>query len=77
MKKYLVRVVYKAREDMILIVKTKDIEKYMNNFVKDILDQINGYEYDELRNPKRNDCFILCGAYSGVDFIKAVLDKGN
>ena len=74
MKKWLVRVVYKAKEDLILVVKTKDIEKYMNDFVKDILDLINGYEYEELRTPKRNDCFILCGAYSGVDFIKAVLN---
>lgn len=45
MKKWLVRISYCKRNDLVAVVKTKDIEKYMNDFVKDILDQINGYEY--------------------------------
>ena len=73
MKKWLVRISYRKRDDMVLVVKTKDIEKYMNDFVKDILDQIKGYEYQELRHLKRNEIDILCGAYSGVDFIRDVL----
>lgn len=76
MKKWLVRVSYHTRhDDLVAVVKTKDIEKYMNDFVKDILDQINGYEYQELKHLKRNDMDLLCGSYNGAYFIKAVLSK--
>ena len=79
MKKYLIRVVYKEkdRQDLVLIVKAKNIVRYMNNFVADILDDIEGYEYDELRRLKRNEMDILCGAWSGADFIKAMLNKNE
>lgn len=75
MKKWLVRISYHKRDDLVVVVKTKDIEKYMNDFVKDILDQIDGYEYQELRHLKKNDMDLLCGSYNGVNFIKAVLSK--
>ncbi len=74
MKKWLVRISYCTRDnDLVAVVKTKDIEKYMNDFVKDILDQINGYEYQELKHLKRNEIDLLCGAYNGTDIIKEVL----
>ena len=76
MKKWLVRISYHTRDnDLVAIVKTKDIEKYMNDFVKDILDQINGYEYQELKHLKRNEIDLLCGAYNGADFIKEIMTK--
>lgn len=76
MKTWLVRVSNCTRNnDLVLVVKTKDIEKYMNDLVKDILDQINGYEYQELKHPKRNEIELLCGAYNGADFIKEVIES--
>lgn len=78
MKKWLVRISYRTRDnDLVAIVKTKDIEKYINDFVKDILDQINGYEYQELKHLKRNEIDLLCGAYNGVNFIKEIMTRGN
>ena len=78
MKKWLVRISYRTEHpDLVAIVKTKDIEKYMNDFVKDILDQILGYEYQELRHLKRDEIDILCGAYNGAYCIKAVIEKEN
>ena len=78
MKKWLVRISYRTeRPDLVAIVKTKDIEKYMNNFVKDILDQILGYEYQKLRHLKRNEIDLLCGTYNGVNFVKRIIEKEN
>lgn len=78
MKKWLVRISYHTEHpDLVAVVKAKDIEKYMNDFVKDILDQINGYEYQELRHLKRNELDLLCGAYNGVDFIKRMIKKDD
>ena len=76
MKKWLVRISYRTEHpDLVAIVKTKDIEKYMNDFVKDILDQILGYEYQELRHLKRDEIDLLCGTYNGVNFIKKIIEK--
>lgn len=78
MKKWLVRVLYhESKYDLVAIVKTKDIEKYMNNYVRDILDLIVGYEYQELRYLKRNEIDLLCGAHVGADCIKEILNMEN
>lgn len=78
MKQWLVRISYHEKaDDVIGVVKTKDIEKYMNDIVKEILDQINGYEYQELKHLKREESYILCGEWNGVDCIKKVLSKEN
>ena len=53
MKKWLVRVLYHTRDDdLVLVVKTNNIEKYMDDFIKDKLDQIYSYEYIELNRIK-------------------------
>lgn len=76
MKQWLVRILYRnSKYNLVAVVKTNDIEKYMNNYVKDVLDQIIGYEYQELRHLKRNEIDFLCGAHVGVDCIKEILNQ--
>lgn len=78
MKKWLVRISYRTEHpDLVAVVKTKDIEKYMNDFVRGTLDQILGYEYQELRHLKRNEIDLLCGTYNGAYFIKRIIEKEN
>ncbi len=79
MKKYLVQI--KTRRDIpfsddrVLIVKTNDIEKFMDNFCSNMLDVIDGYEYDQIGRIKRNDAFLLCSNWVGADIIEERLGK--
>lgn len=73
MKTYIFRIKYKDNDkyDLVGTIKTKDIEKYLNSFVKDILDDIEGYEYQEILKHKKDQPQILTGTWSGVDFLIA------
>lgn len=88
MKKYIVDVRYKNSENLVYLVKArndKELETFMNNWVKTILNEIYGYEYEELKRSKissykwqtKNECpvFALCGTYIGVEWIKEKLKK--
>lgn len=67
MKKFLVRVDYNWRSSEVLVVKTKDVEKYMNELCKEYVDIIKGYEYEELKlfKLKRNSHKMLIGHWIG------------
>ena len=85
MNRYIVRVqsaggygdnvyIVKARND-------KELETFMNRFLKDNLDSINGYDYDIIRRvsrrfQKKYDCpsYILCGSWVGAGYIKELLN---
>lgn len=72
MKKYIVNIKYKDNDKLVLLVKTNDIEKYMNKYVRDILNQIEGYEYQQIRHIKRNSSDTMFGGdgWVGVKCIK-------
>ena len=80
MKKYLVRIQFKDdRHDQVLLVKTNDIQKFMKELCKDIVDDVYGYEYESLKTmkAKRNDYNVLAGNWTGGLCIKEELDKEN
>lgn len=75
MKTYLFCIRYKDdvdHEDLVATIKTKDIEKYLSDLCKDILDNIKGYEYQEIFRHKKDQPQILAGTWAGSEFLKAV-----
>lgn len=80
MRKYVVRVQYKNKGDLVWTLKAKsaeDLEKVINDDYRDCLDLIDGYEYEELKGYmfKKHDSFPICGNWVGADCIKYDLDK--
>ena len=72
MKKYVVSIKYKDNDKLVVLVKTNNIEKYMNEYVRDIIDLIEGYEYQQIRHIKRNSDETMYGGdgWVGVECIK-------
>lgn len=80
MRKYVVRVQYKNKGDLVWTLKAKsdeDLERVINDDYQDCLDLIDGYEYEELKRFmfKKNDSFPICGNWVGADCLKYGLDK--
>lgn len=77
MKTYLFTIRFKYfvdREDLVGLVKTTNIENFLNNYCKDMLDDIEGYEYQEVQELQKDEVALLCGTWSGSDFIKEELE---
>ena len=88
MKKWLVRIQYTESIDTVNIIYAKnkyELESFVNECVKDILELIDGYEYDELSRgkissykwQKKNECvpYSFCGTWVGVGCIKECLEN--
>ena len=83
MKKYIVRVQYIKRHDLVDLVKAKDdydLEKILYKNYKNYFDLIEGFEYDEIKNymfRKKNQPWLLCGSWIGRDYLKGLYENRN
>lgn len=88
MKKWIVRIEYINRPDIVEIIYAKnqeEVETFMNIQLKDLLDSINGYEYEMLSRKKissykwqkKYDCppYLMVGNWYGAECIKEWLEK--
>ena len=87
MKKWIVRIQYVNQPDIVEIIYAKNekkVETFMNEKLKDVLDSIDGYEYEMLsrkkissyRWQKKYNCspYQMIGSWYGVQCIKEWLD---
>lgn len=80
MKRYVIRVQYTKRSDLVYLVKAKndiDLEKIMAREYSNCFSLIDGYEYEQLNNRmfKKNDTKLVCGNWVGVEIMKDDLKK--
>ena len=87
MKKYIVRIQYTKsgsqyikEHDLVWLIKAKndsDLENIMSREYCELLDYIDGYEYEQVNNRmfKKKDINLICGNWVGVEIMRNNLKK--
>lgn len=78
-KKYIVAVRYKEKYlSVVYYFKAKDdqeVERRMYEEFKDMLDEIEGIDYDQVKFTKHNN--LLCGSWTGAGCLKEMFEKNK